>query len=65
MSVEPDEVTVWGSFKAIEGKELTLCCYASSSNPPVQIRWWLGFRELNTTVVTVAEVVLHGTHALL
>ncbi|XP_030641165.1 nephrin [Chanos chanos] len=52
---EPAEVNLVGPFKAIEGKELALCCYASSSNPPVQIRWWLGFRELNTTVVTVAE----------
>ncbi|XP_029928509.1 nephrin [Myripristis murdjan] len=52
---EPSEVVVLGSFRAIEGKELNLCCYTTSSNPPVQIRWWLGFRELNTTVVTMAE----------
>uniref|UniRef100_UPI003AAB75BB nephrin n=1 Tax=Centroberyx gerrardi TaxID=166262 RepID=UPI003AAB75BB len=52
---EPEEVMVSGSFRAIEGKELSLCCYTTSSNPPVQIRWWLGFRELNTTVVTMEE----------
>ncbi|KAM3837954.1 nephrin-like, partial [Diretmus argenteus] len=52
---EPAEVKVLGSFQAIEGKELSLCCYTTSSNPPVQIRWWLGFKELNTTLVTMAE----------
>ncbi|XP_036394471.1 nephrin [Megalops cyprinoides] len=52
---EPTEVKVLGSFEAVEGKEVNLCCYTTSSNPPVQIRWWLGFRELNDTVVTVSE----------
>ncbi|KAF7665739.1 hypothetical protein LDENG_00132480 [Lucifuga dentata] len=52
---EPEEVTVLGSFEAIEGTNLTLCCYTTSSNPPVQIRWWLGFRELNASIVTVEE----------
>ncbi|KAM7382738.1 hypothetical protein PAMP_002455 [Pampus punctatissimus] len=52
---EPAEVTLSGSSVAIEGQELSLCCYATSSNPPVQIRWWLGYKELNTTVVTMEE----------
>ncbi|XP_067457942.1 nephrin isoform X1 [Thunnus thynnus] len=52
---EPAEVTLSGSSKAIEGQELSLTCYASSSNPPVQIRWWLGYKELNTTAVTMEE----------
>ncbi|KAM8869116.1 nephrin isoform 2-T3 [Spinachia spinachia] len=52
---EPAEVTLWGSSTAVEGQDLNLFCYASSSNPPVFIRWWLGYKELNTTVVTVEE----------
>lgn len=60
-SVEPAEVTLSGSSKAIEGQELSLTCYASSSNPPVQIRWWLGYKELNTTAVTMEEVGQHRT----
>ncbi|KAM7420569.1 hypothetical protein PAMA_015005 [Pampus argenteus] len=52
---EPAEVTLSGSTEAIEGQELSLCCYATSSNPPVQIRWWLGYKELNSTVVTMEE----------
>uniref|UniRef100_A0A3Q3LF73 NPHS1 adhesion molecule, nephrin n=1 Tax=Labrus bergylta TaxID=56723 RepID=A0A3Q3LF73_9LABR len=52
---EPTEVTLLGSSTAIEGQVLSLCCIASSSNPPVQIRWWLGYKELNTTSVTVEE----------
>lgn len=61
-SVEPAEVTLLGSFKATEGQDLNLTCYASSSNPPVQIRWWLGYKELNSFVVTMEEVRLHSTH---
>ncbi|XP_045901253.1 nephrin [Micropterus dolomieu] len=52
---EPAEVTLLGSFKATEGQDLNLTCYASSSNPPVQIRWWLGYKELNSFVVTMEE----------
>ncbi|KAM9404068.1 LOW QUALITY PROTEIN: nephrin [Salvelinus alpinus] len=46
---EPKKVMVQGSFEAREGEEVTLCC------KPTHIRWWLGFRELNTTVVNVEE----------
>ncbi|XP_037641863.1 nephrin isoform X1 [Sebastes umbrosus] len=52
---EPAEVTLLGSFVAVEGQDLDLSCYATSSNPPVQIRWWLGYKELNTTVATTEE----------
>ncbi|KAK7156740.1 hypothetical protein R3I94_006700 [Phoxinus phoxinus] len=52
---EPAEVTLLGSFEAVEGQEINLCCYTSSSNPPVHIRWWLGFKELNRTNVTISE----------
>ncbi|XP_071326506.1 nephrin [Trachinotus anak] len=52
---EPAEVILLGSFTAIAGQELNLSCFATSSNPPVQIRWWLGYKELSTTVVTMEE----------
>ncbi|XP_035259076.1 nephrin isoform X2 [Anguilla anguilla] len=52
---EPSVLRVLGSPAAVDGKEVNLCCYTSSSNPPVQIRWWLGFRELNSTAWTVTE----------
>lgn len=60
-SVEPAEVILSGSFTVAEGEELNLSCFASSSNPPVQIRWWLGYKELNTSVVTMEEVGLRST----
>lgn len=53
-----------GSFAAIEGEELNLHCYATSSNPPVQIRWWLGNRELNSTAVIMEEVGLKLIHQI-
>lgn len=58
-SVEPAEVILSGSSTAIAGEELMLSCFATSSNPPVQIRWWLGYKELNNTVVTMEEVRPH------
>lgn len=60
-SVEPAEVTLLGLLTAIEGQDLNLSCYATSSNPPVHIRWWLGYKELNTSVVTMEEVRQHST----
>ncbi|XP_016363163.1 nephrin-like [Sinocyclocheilus anshuiensis] len=52
---EPAKVKLLGTFEAIEGQEINLLCYTSSSNPPVHIRWWLGFKELNRTDVTISE----------
>ncbi|XP_072251156.1 nephrin [Leuresthes tenuis] len=52
---EPAELKLSGSFEAIEGQELTLSCYATSSNPPVDIRWWLGHKELNSTALLREE----------
>ncbi|XP_056613688.1 nephrin isoform X1 [Triplophysa dalaica] len=52
---EPAVVTLLGSFEALEGEEINLSCSTSSSNPPVQIRWWLGSKELNRTVDTISE----------
>ncbi|XP_051776737.1 nephrin [Erpetoichthys calabaricus] len=51
----PSEVTILGSPRGAENKQITLSCFTTASNPPVQIRWWLGFRELNTTEVTITE----------
>ncbi|XP_026041234.1 nephrin isoform X7 [Astatotilapia calliptera] len=53
--VEPAELTLSGSLTAIEGQELNLSCYTTSSNPPVDIRWWLGYKELNNTSVAMEE----------
>ncbi|KAF7700292.1 hypothetical protein HF521_003250 [Silurus meridionalis] len=52
---EPSNVELSGSSEAIEGTEVNMCCSTSSSNPPVHIRWWLGFKELNTTSFTITE----------
>lgn len=54
--VGPADVTLLGTLTAIEGEDLQLTCLASSSNPPVQIRWWLGHKELNASAVTMEEV---------
>ena len=55
-SVEPAEVELVGELAAVEGQDLILSCYATSSNPPVRIRWWLGYKELNASAVAVEEV---------
>ncbi|KAK5862467.1 hypothetical protein PBY51_017860 [Eleginops maclovinus] len=52
---EPAEVTLVGSFTATEGQDLNMGCHATSSNPPVQIRWWLGYKELNSTGEAMEE----------
>ncbi|XP_054854866.1 nephrin [Eublepharis macularius] len=54
----PEEVKIIGSSSTPENKEISLSCSTSSSNPPVQLRWWLGWRELNATEVSISE----GTH---
>lgn len=56
VSVEPAELTLLGSLTAVEGQDLQVTCSASSSNPPTQIRWWLGHKELNASAVTLEEV---------
>ncbi|TWW79368.1 Nephrin Renal glomerulus-specific cell adhesion receptor [Takifugu flavidus] len=55
---EPAEVTLLGTLTAVEGQDLHLTCSASSSNPPVQIRWWLGHKELNASAIAMEE----GSH---
>ncbi|MGH0182240.1 UNVERIFIED_CONTAM: hypothetical protein FKN15_009203 [Acipenser sinensis] len=51
----PSEVKILGSSSIAEKKQLSLSCFTAASNPPVQIRWWLGFRELTTTEVSITE----------
>nr|XP_056702386.1 nephrin [Euleptes europaea] len=54
----PEEVKIIGSSSTPENKDISVSCSTSSSNPPVQLRWWLGWRELNATEVSISE----GTH---
>ncbi|XP_074714202.1 nephrin [Strix uralensis] len=42
----PAEVTITGTPTVAENGTLTLTCTSAPSNPPVQLRWWLGGREL-------------------
>ncbi|XP_061452857.1 nephrin [Rhineura floridana] len=55
----PEQVKIIGSSSTEENKEISLSCSTSPSNPPVLVRWWLGWRELNATEVTVLEAT-HG-----
>uniref|UniRef100_A0A8C3HXC8 NPHS1 adhesion molecule, nephrin n=1 Tax=Chrysemys picta bellii TaxID=8478 RepID=A0A8C3HXC8_CHRPI len=56
----PTEVSILGSSSTPENKQISLSCSTTPSNPPVQLRWWLGWRELTTTEVTVTEGKLGG-----
>ncbi|XP_062818266.1 nephrin isoform X2 [Anolis carolinensis] len=55
----PEQVKIIGSSSTQEEKEISLSCSTSPSNPPVFLRWWLGWRELNATEVTNSEAA-HG-----
>nr|XP_028597453.1 nephrin [Podarcis muralis] len=55
----PDQVKIIGSSSTEENKEVSLSCSTSASNPPVLLRWWLGWKELSATEVTVSEAA-HG-----
>ncbi|XP_067399051.1 nephrin [Emydura macquarii macquarii] len=57
----PTEVSILGSSSTPENKQISLSCSTAPSNPPVQLRWWLGWRELTTTEVTVTEAAHGGT----
>lgn len=54
--VEPEQVHLAGELSAIEGQDLKMTCFTSSSNPPAHIRWWLGNKEVNATAVITEEV---------
>uniref|UniRef100_A0A674J4E7 NPHS1 adhesion molecule, nephrin n=1 Tax=Terrapene triunguis TaxID=2587831 RepID=A0A674J4E7_9SAUR len=56
----PTEVSILGSSSTPENKQISLSCSTTPSNPPVQLRWWLGWRELTTTEVTVTKGKLGG-----
>ncbi|XP_069057220.1 nephrin [Pleurodeles waltl] len=51
----PTKVTILGSSSVQEHKEISMSCFTAASNPPVQIRWWLGWKELVNTVVTITD----------
>ncbi|TFJ98015.1 Nephrin [Platysternon megacephalum] len=57
----PTEVSILGSSSTPENKQISLSCSTTPSNPPVQLRWWLGWRELTTTEVTVTKAAHGGT----
>ncbi|KAM4652260.1 nephrin [Discoglossus pictus] len=55
----PKEVTILGSPSGLEKSTLSFSCYTAPSNPSVQIRWWLGPKELVDAVVTITDAA-HG-----
>ncbi|NP_001089175.1 NPHS1 nephrin S homeolog precursor [Xenopus laevis] len=55
----PTEVTILGSPSGPEKSSLSFSCFTAASNPPVQIRWWLGPKELVNTIVTITDAA-HG-----
>ncbi|XP_074927488.1 nephrin [Chelonoidis abingdonii] len=57
----PTEISILGSSSTPENKQISLSCSTTPSNPPVQLRWWLGWRELTTTEVTITEAAHGGT----
>lgn len=56
MIVPPEHVKIIGSSSTEENQEIFLTCSTSTSNPPVMLRWWLGWRELNATEIAISEV---------
>ncbi|XP_053307541.1 nephrin [Spea bombifrons] len=51
----PTQVTVLGSSSGKENSSLSFSCFTAPSKPPVQIRWWLGHKELVEAVVTFTD----------
>uniref|UniRef100_A0A8C5SW59 NPHS1 adhesion molecule, nephrin n=1 Tax=Laticauda laticaudata TaxID=8630 RepID=A0A8C5SW59_LATLA len=60
----PEQVKIIGSSSTEENKEIFLTCSTSTSNPPVMLRWWLGWRELNATETTISEAEYGGMVAV-
>ncbi|XP_063168365.1 nephrin [Candoia aspera] len=56
----PEQVKITGTSSTQENREISLSCSTSTSNPPVMLRWWLGWRELNATEATVSEAEYGG-----
>ncbi|XP_069630717.1 nephrin isoform X1 [Haliaeetus albicilla] len=57
----PSEVTIAGTPTVAENGTVALSCTSSPSNPPVQLRWWLGGRELTPTDVTRTQAEGRGS----
>ncbi|XP_007491913.2 nephrin isoform X1 [Monodelphis domestica] len=55
----PSSIIILGSTSLEENKTTSFSCYTKPSNPEVLLRWWLGWRELVPTDVTVTDG-LHG-----
>ncbi|KAL7981192.1 hypothetical protein Chor_005426 [Crotalus horridus] len=56
----PEQVKIIGSSSTEENQEIFLTCSTSTSNPPVMLRWWLGWRELNATETAISEAEFGG-----
>ncbi|XP_015672453.1 nephrin [Protobothrops mucrosquamatus] len=56
----PEHVKIIGSSSTEENQEIFLTCSTSTSNPPVMLRWWLGWRELNATEIAISEAEFGG-----
>ncbi|XP_013929921.1 PREDICTED: nephrin [Thamnophis sirtalis] len=56
----PEQVKITGSSSTEENQEIFLTCSTSTSNPPVMLRWWLGWRELNATETAISEAEYGG-----
>ncbi|XP_067837703.1 nephrin, partial [Heptranchias perlo] len=57
----PSRVTIFGSTRAGENKQISLSCSTSASNPGARVRWWASGKELNITEVTYTEAADGGT----
>ncbi|ETE63699.1 Nephrin, partial [Ophiophagus hannah] len=56
----PEQVKIIGSSSTEENQEIFLTCSTSTSNPPVMLRWWLGWKELNATETAISEAEYGG-----
>ncbi|XP_034279551.1 nephrin [Pantherophis guttatus] len=56
----PEQVKITGSSSTEENQEIFLTCSTSTSNPPVMLRWLLGWRELNATETAISEAEYGG-----
>ncbi|KAM8927536.1 nephrin [Pelodytes ibericus] len=56
----PKDVTILGSSSAKENASLSFSCFTATSNPPVQVRWWLGPKELSDAIISVNDGTFGG-----
>ncbi|XP_074991071.1 nephrin-like [Calonectris borealis] len=57
----PAEVTIAGTPVVAENGTVALTCTSAPSNPPVQLHWWLGGRELVPTETTRTQAEGRGS----